>query len=332
MRLTPASTIFALSSFALFTHALPLSPQRPGERQTNRKRAVQYSVVAVDGGSSAAAATKTEIRTVTQSSEITTTVTAAPTTLPPATEIVVSTVVISEPEAPQTVTIATTQDTGSTVAQRPSGVDSAQPGGSSSSVAYSASTATATVPSSEVTTTTISTTTAAAASDTFLSISSLAISAQAQPTASPSYDNGLYHTSYPSWNASSSASITSLGSLPTLPSRTEDPVLREIPTPLGGTLIQLLPYNTTASSTTSATTSSPSMPKLPSATAGIAPSTGIHSIIVAEEHEVPGINRRLPSPTGSLGSWNGSGVYMRARALAGAPVAVPARSWEETTR
>ncbi|KAI9849963.1 MAG: hypothetical protein M1830_007085, partial [Pleopsidium flavum] len=91
MRLTPTSTIFALSSFALFTHALPLSSQRPDEHQSNQKRAVQYSVVAVDGGSSAAATTKTEVQTVTQSSEITTTITAAPTTLPPATETVVST-------------------------------------------------------------------------------------------------------------------------------------------------------------------------------------------------------------------------------------------------
>lgn len=306
MRLTPVSTIFALSSVALFTHALPLTPAPPSRRTNPQRRTVQYSVVPVDGGSSAVPVTRIETRTVTQNSDVTKTVTQPPTTLPATTETVVSIVAVTESDRTKTVTVSVSQETNTASSQTLSSTEVVQPGSSSNSASCSTSRI---IPSysapSPISVTMASTSGSLNTTSSTLSpqVTSSAINTHSQPTVSSTYDDGLYHTSYPSWNASSSVftiSASGLGTtLPTLPSQTGD-------SGLPGTPVQRLPYNPTSSLPDSPTMSSSPMPKLSSTMIDPALSTEVPSIIVAEEHKEPVVKKTFPSPTGSLASWNGS--------------------------
>ncbi len=278
MRLTPVSTIFALSSVAFFTHALPLTPVPLSRRTNPQRRAVQYSVVPVDGGSSAGPVTKTEIRTIIQSSDVTKTVTEPPTTLPATTETVTSIVAITESTPTKTVTVSVTQETSSANLQALSKTEVAQPGSSSSSTTFStAGLMPSYVALSQSTATLASTSSAPSTTSTTLSpqVTSSAIDTRYQPTLSSTNDDGLYHTSYPSWNASSSVLTTfssALGTaLPTLPTSTGNTELPETP-------VQRVPYHPTTSS------SIQRFPKLSSTLMNPALSTEVPSVIVAENH------------------------------------------------
>ncbi len=278
MRLTPVSTIFALSSVAFFTHALPLTPVPLSRRTNPQRRTVQYSVVPVDGGSSAGPVTKTEIRTVIQSSDVTKTVTEPPTTLPATTETVVSIVAITESNPTKTVTVSVTQDTSTASSLTLSNIVVVQPGSLSSSETWlTAGFMPSYVAPLQITTTLASTSSAPSTTLSTLSPQTIssAIDTRSQPTISSTYDDGLYHTSYPSWNASSSVLTTfpsALGTaLPTLPTSAGN---NELP----GTPVQRVPYHPTTSS------SIQRFPKLSSTMMDPALSTEVPSVIVAENH------------------------------------------------
>jgi hypothetical protein len=105
MKLLTSSTLLSICTYALLTHALPLSDLR-NEHQIARRKA-PYSVVPVDGGQpSGNAPPKTEIVT----KDSTQTVTEPPKTLPPVTETRLSTSVVTLSETPTTIitTITTT--------------------------------------------------------------------------------------------------------------------------------------------------------------------------------------------------------------------------------
>ncbi|MCJ1361000.1 hypothetical protein MMC16_000096 [Acarospora aff. strigata] len=290
--------MFALSSVALFTHALPLSSPPVGEQRNPQSKAARYSVVPVDGGSSNAPMTKTEVRTVTQTSDTTKTVTEPPTTLPATTETVISTVFIHEPDVARATTTSPAMETGTAASQVLPTSEAVQPGSSSSSISCT-TTASASSSTSET-----------APSTTLLQVSSSVVESLLQTTVSPTSADSLNPPSHPSQNASSSTFVTSSSVLgapfPTLPSHTEDD-------PVSDTPAQRLSSSPTFLWSMSPATSPPSMPKLSPTTIESTLATEVPSVVVTKQHKAPEPDRTLASPTGSFGTWNSSGVALHRR-------------------
>ena len=213
MKIFP-SLFLILSCCLDLSNALPVSSQHHDRQQRNRRR-VPYSVVPVDGGSTASAThVQTVTRTVTQSIDSTTTVTASP--------IAVGTTLV--------LTVVGVSKTSTSSLRAPiSVVNPSQPTETvwvsigSSPVFDSPS---ATLPTSSAVVSTPSTsqpTTTPCPLPTMPSVSSiLVISTTTSATiklesarTSKSYDNGQWHTMYPSWNSTSATSMATGAPLPT---------------------------------------------------------------------------------------------------------------------
>ncbi|CAF9934737.1 hypothetical protein IMSHALPRED_009826 [Imshaugia aleurites] len=243
MRLRSLLVISVLSSLNLVSIAVPLKPQALPLKPTVRRR-VAYSVVAVDGGSAATPpiAPVPDVLTLIRTSDSIETVTAAASSTPPSIETTVAINTVSELEPAKTVDITITQEV--TKIPSPTTipfyvvVNPAETPTSSSTVPLTRQNFTS-VPSvkcmtslpppilSTSTWTSIPTISMSSASSNrvaeaayraeakgpeatarYQSPSQLPAitSSSALPTASAkTYDDGMWHTSYPAWNATSSA-------------------------------------------------------------------------------------------------------------------------------
>ena len=267
MKFKPPFTLLAIFFVLPFTDALPLSGSYKEPQVAPRK--APYSVVPVDGGQPDET-TQPKTQIVTKDS--TQTVTEPPKTMPPVTETLLSTTIVTEPEAP--VTMITTITTTSTPVTTQLPVQEASP---------SVSTSVATV------------TTIVSTADKVTIIST--------PSVTP-YDNGMWHTTYYKVVEASSSSETSS-------TKTADQKHSSIlgtnsaaftGQPSNGTYAlalrgknHLKSSNTISNgtlftnSTTAAVTNKPPMPTLPKVS-GVVNPTEIPTIDVAK-HMVPGFGR-----------------------------------------
>jgi len=273
MKFNSSCTLLAISSFTLFTSALPLSGSRDGLQIARRK--APYSVVPVDGGQpDGVPQPKTEVVT----KDSTHTVTEAPKTLPPVTQTILSTTVITESETPTTIitTITTTSTPTITPAPGPE---------VSSFVSTTIAIVTSMMPIVE-TVTIIQT-----------------------PTFTP-YDDGKWHTTYyklvePSSSTETSSSVTAIGTGSPL---TDAQTTTYTDQPSNGTYALMLrgknylkasnmttnetsfTNGTNVTNRTMGTTKTlPPMPTLPKAS-GVVNPTQVPSIDVSK-HMVPGFGR-----------------------------------------
>ncbi|MCJ1438474.1 hypothetical protein MMC27_007864 [Xylographa pallens] len=216
MKLLFSSSVLVIAYYLVLGNALPFVSQNHDRVQPKQKR-VPYSVVPVDGGSTAPAtqAPATVTRTVTQSSESVDTITISKSVFDTLTQTITSTIVINEPAVATTVLLTIA----STVTPSISIVNPSQPTetvvipavpGPGSLVLSSTIPVSSTLSTSTTSTVFTPFTTASMTSIT-TSLSSLQASAtlsatlnQSQPTiSSTTYDNGQWHTTYPCWNATS---------------------------------------------------------------------------------------------------------------------------------
>ncbi|KAI9673155.1 MAG: hypothetical protein M1817_003017 [Caeruleum heppii] len=229
MHLSPLSTIFTLSSLSYLASGLPLASLDSLPRQPLQKRAPPYSVVPIDGGASEASAkvTTTKVHTVTESATSTeptsktTTSTEDTTSSSAPSTTAVSTIVLSESEPERTVVVTTTQEGISTIIVSVSPSDRSDPVSTSttssststltsSSTLSSASEAAPAIPSSSATTTTLDhadglTSAPTHTSTVYQHAVAVPLVTDAPATSPQSFDNGQWHTTYPSWNGTSKA-------------------------------------------------------------------------------------------------------------------------------
>ena len=111
MLLTSLLVMLALFSLNPITHAFPLKSQAPPKQRAVRRR-VEYSVVAVDGGSVATppAAPGPDVITLLQTSDSIETVTVPASSTPQAIESIVATKIVSELEPAETMDIIVTHE------------------------------------------------------------------------------------------------------------------------------------------------------------------------------------------------------------------------------
>ncbi|KAI9762150.1 MAG: dolichol-P-mannose synthesis [Chaenotheca gracillima] len=195
MRFNTLSAVALLSSFSVRSSAAPLPEAPPAQREQFHKRgATPYSVVAVDGGSSGSStqSVTTEVQTITASAKASSTATAAPTSIesqsqpatsttvvpPEVTTTIISTKVVSDSGSAKTVVVTITNG----VAPAPTGPTPKPAEGQSQAPnvvpGYSLPSSTAAYTGGGPSTT-------------------------ASPTGSAgSYDDGQWHSTYPSWNGS----------------------------------------------------------------------------------------------------------------------------------
>ncbi|MCJ1253209.1 hypothetical protein MMC24_001020 [Lignoscripta atroalba] len=290
MHLARFSPILALSSFALLTHALPLNGQNH-DRQQGKQRRAHFSVVDVDGGSAATSEVlpTTVVKTVTQSSDTTKTVTVPASTLPPSTQTVFSATIVSAPKPVTTVLVTVSQEPSSALlsASSPT-VVAVNPAPTSESPAVPLGQRPEVGSSSEVSitqpanTSAISTATTSPSESTEMATSTTPFSIIESPTTTPTYDNGMWHTTYPSWNTSSTS--TFMATL--LPTASPTVIQNPAPTTL------LYRRQAVASGSWPFASSLPALPKLPPTTARISDSAEIPSVVEAEGHMIPGVYRR----------------------------------------
>ncbi|KAL8822545.1 MAG: hypothetical protein Q9191_006716 [Dirinaria sp. TL-2023a] len=237
MRSALPSALLALT-LPLLSSCAPLQPQAP---RPVVKRA-SYSVVAVDGSSGSAATSDSgqpaAATTLVQTHETTKTVTAPASTKPPKTEVILSTVVVQNPQVTKTVdvtepgktTVITVTkeipDSPSPSAESYTIVNPAGPSTTASSpqVSGTPNCTTSKPPpppsiscSSTNISTSTSTSTATEAATLFppapvvpVPIPALPSTYSASPTAVPPqpYDNGQWHTNYRAWNSTVTAAGT----------------------------------------------------------------------------------------------------------------------------
>ena len=237
--------VFTLSSFSLFSHAFPLIPQAPA-RQPALRRRVAYSVVAVDGGSAATSSSPNApvVTTIIQTSDQTETVTAPPTTLPPSTETITSTAILTTSEPAKTVDVSVTQSP-DPMSYQVVNADESSPSPttsyitetftvsssvnciSSTSTESSTLTSTSTSVSNHGTTPVISPGTIPGAEPAIITTapaeagwvapsgllppsSAITTSSTHSTTTSKTYDDGMWHTTWRVWNATSTIPTTSV--------------------------------------------------------------------------------------------------------------------------
>ncbi|KAK0513175.1 hypothetical protein JMJ35_004161 [Cladonia borealis] len=245
MRVKSLFLVFTLSSYSLISHAFPLIPQAPA-RQPALRRRVAYSVVAVDGGSAAASSSANApvVTTIIQTSDQTETVTAPPITLPPSTETITSTAILTTLEPAKTVDVSVTQSPGP-VAYQVVNADESSPSPSTSYITEtftasssvnsksSTSTKTSTLTSTSTSISTLSTTPAISSATIPGAEPAIITTAPAQAgwvapagllppsstittysthstTTSKTYDDGMWHTTWRVWNATSTTPTTSI--------------------------------------------------------------------------------------------------------------------------
>ena len=227
MHISSSLCLLFLSTFINVVSTLPFSAQNRDTQQIKQKR-VPYSVVPVNGGSTVI---------TTQAETVTKTVTVSPTTVDALTATVVSTVLLSEAAAATTILITISggylTTTSASTSPSFSIVNPSQPtetvvipviGPGPISISSSSGTASLSQPPTPFlpdTTSTLSAstpTTPSILSTIYISIfePSTTISYGPQLTSTTkTYDNGLWHTTYPSWNATYSTTSTSGTLLPT---------------------------------------------------------------------------------------------------------------------
>lgn len=262
MRLLTSSALLSFCTFACFTNALPISEARDKPQFARRK--VPYSVVPVDGGQPAGAAPSTQVVT----KDSTQTVTIPPKTLSPVTETILSTTVMTESEAPATIT------TYSTPIHTPIPAPEVSP---------------------SVSTTSAIVTSLVSATDT--------ITITSTPTLTP-YDDGMWHTTYykvaePSSFSETSASLAVNGNPPAtivepittrgIPSNRTYALLRRGNNKLKPSNITVTLHTATSGTMAALKTKPPPMPSLPTSSELINPTEV--PVIDLTTHKVPSFRR-----------------------------------------
>jgi hypothetical protein len=274
MRFSSSSTLLALSSYALLANALPYWSQQAVERslaESLTKRKVPYQVVPVDGGpsSSVPPETKTE--------ETTKTITRPASTLPPTTQTIISTIIITESDVETTVVVTSTQC--------PSCPSDTPDPPSAPSVEVAAT---------EYWEATVTNAVYTAAADMTMTTS--------QPTSTSTCDDGMYHTTWSTWNstmyAPTAATAYSSSLLPSLPPTTDAPASpTEVPTDTyqidesrpPAVLLRRLKKHRKPSPTSDLPP--PHLPKLPKTISDEANPTEIPTIDLSKLHVIPGDKR-----------------------------------------
>ncbi|MCJ1350546.1 MAG: hypothetical protein MMC33_000527 [Icmadophila ericetorum] len=206
MYILDLSLATALLSISIITSALPLNPLNPPSHEVHQplQARASYSVVPVDGGSTTAAPifSTTVFATVTDSI-----IDTAFITTPPSTETVISIETVEASSPPPTtvsitVSIPLVEPTETIIIV-------------ASQSASSGPTSTTIFSSPPITTPLASTTISIITSNfTLSSIATSTVSAQSTSTSTfHTYDNGQWHTTYPSWNATIMSKFIMTGSI-----------------------------------------------------------------------------------------------------------------------
>ncbi|KAE8445787.1 hypothetical protein EG329_012845 [Mollisiaceae sp. DMI_Dod_QoI] len=256
MRLHFSTTLFVASSLLCLGSSLPFFP-----RKAALEPRATYSVVPVDGGSAAPTNTAgqgevTIVKTVVETPTPATQTIIETDTLPPTTDIIISTQTVAGPETTQTVDITLTPvatpttvtateysvidiSTPTTIVLPPTATTS-QTSTKSSELAAPPNTSTNTAPTISVPKTTISSTTAdlslsatASASSTAKNsnTSSITTSIPLASASTASYDNGQWHTTYPTWSngtATLRTAATSVQTAPPFPTELEGRMVEDL--------------------------------------------------------------------------------------------------------